>query len=163
MLEPELAERIRRIFLQPRPHVSIMTATRLLGWTSRQMTAAIGSGAIVLTSTPLGKWVWREDLVAKAFELWSHETIEEALGAEASILPAALRTRELRARLPGYHVDMLHYFAEQERTTVSHVLTRELDDLASANAEELSAAIPGFGVALTVLNGERRDDRPGQV
>ena len=55
MLEPDLAERIRRIFLQPRPHVSIMTATRLLGWTSRQMTAAIGSGAIVLTSTPLGK------------------------------------------------------------------------------------------------------------
>jgi hypothetical protein len=27
MLEPDLAERIRRIFLQPRPHVSIMTAT----------------------------------------------------------------------------------------------------------------------------------------
>jgi len=153
MLEPDLAERIRRIFLQPRPHVSIMTATRLLGWTNRQMTAAIGSGAIVLTSTPLGKWVWREDLVAKAFELWSHETIEEALGAEVSILPAALRTRELRARLPGYQVDMLHYFAEQERTTVSHVLTRELDDLASANAEKLSAAIPGFVVALGVLNG----------
>jgi hypothetical protein len=83
--------------------------------------------------------------------------IEEALGAEGSVLPAALRTRELRARIPGYQVDMLHYFAEQERTTVSHVLTRELDDLASANAEELSAAIPGFGVALTVLNGERRE------
>lgn len=159
MLEPDLAARIRRIFLQPRPHVSIMTATRLLGWTHRQMTAAIGSGAIVLTSTPLGKWVWREDLVAKAFELWSPETIEEALGAEASVLPEALRTRELRARLPGYQLDMLHYFAEQERTTVNHVLTRELDDLASANAEELSAAIPGFGVALGVLNGNDRQDR----
>ena len=109
------------------------------------------------TPTRLGKWVWREDLVAKAFELWSHETIEEALGAEASVLPAALRTRELRARLPGYQVDMLHYFAEQERTTVSHVLTRELDDLASANAEELSAAIPGFGVALAVMIGDQRD------
>jgi hypothetical protein len=157
MLEPDLAGRIRRIFLQPRPHVSIMTATRLLGWTTRQMTDAIGSGAVVLTSTPLGNWVRREDLVAKAFECWSHETIEEALGAEASILPAALRTRELRARLPGYQIDMLHYFAEKERTTVSHVLTRELDDLASANSDELSAAIPGFGVALTILNGNQRE------
>ena len=54
-------------------------------------------------------------------------------------------------------MDMLHYFAEQERTTISHVLTRELDDLASANAEKLSAAIPGFGVALGVLNGNRRE------
>lgn len=42
---------------------------RLLGWTGRQMTAAIGSGAIVLTSTPLDKWAWREDLVAASFEL----------------------------------------------------------------------------------------------
>lgn len=33
------------------------------------MTAAIGSGAIVLTSTPLDKWAWREDLVAASFEL----------------------------------------------------------------------------------------------
>ena len=132
-----------------------MTATRLLGWTDRQMTAAIGCGEIVLTSTPLGKWVWRDDLVAKAFELWSHETIEEALGDEASVLPDALRTRELRARLPGYQVDMLHYFAKQERTTVNRVLTRELDDLASANAKELSAAIPGFGVAFGVLNADR--------
>lgn len=157
MLEPDLAKRIRRIFLQPRPHVSIMAATRLLGWTAGQMTAAISYGEIVLTSTPLGKWVWREDLVAKAFELWSHEMIEEALGAEASVLPEALRTRELRARLPGYQVDMLHYFAEQERTTVDHVLTRELDDLASANAEKLSAAIPGFGAALGVLSGDQRE------
>src|SRR5258706_7216351 len=159
MLEPDLAERIRRIFLQPRPHVSIMTATWLLGWTSRQMTAAIDSGAIVLTSTPLGKWVWREELVAKAFELWPHETIEDALGAEASVLTAALRTRELRARLPGYQVDMLHYFAEQERTTVSHVLTRELDDLASANAEELSAVIPGFSDAMTMMDGRQGEGR----
>lgn len=69
MLEPDLIERIRRIFLQPRPHVSIMTATWLLGWTSAQMTAAIASDSIVLMTTPLGKWVPREELTAKAFEL----------------------------------------------------------------------------------------------
>lgn len=48
---------------------------------------------------------------------------------------------------------MLHYFADQERTTVSHILTRELDDLASANSEELLAAVPGFGEAMAVLHG----------
>ena len=35
MLETGVADRIRRIFLQPRPHVSIMQAEGLLGWTRR--------------------------------------------------------------------------------------------------------------------------------
>lgn len=95
--------------------------------------------------------------MAKAFELWSHETIEEALGAEASMLPATLRTRELRARLPGYqggHAPLPRRAGTNDR---HHVLTRELADLASANDEKLSAAIPGFGVALRVLSGDRRE------
>jgi hypothetical protein len=41
MLEPDLISRIRRIFLQPRPHVGIMQAEGLLGWTRRQMSEAI--------------------------------------------------------------------------------------------------------------------------
>ena len=44
MLEPDLISRIRHIFLQPGPHVSIMQATRLLGWSRRQMSDAIESG-----------------------------------------------------------------------------------------------------------------------
>jgi len=42
---------------------------------------------------------------------------------------------------------MLEHIAEKESTTVSAVLTRELEDVASAHAEELSAAIPGFAAA----------------
>jgi len=38
--------------------------------------------------------------------------------------------------------------SSQRRTTVSGVLARELDGIASANADELSAAIPGFAEAL---------------
>ena len=34
--------------------------------------------------------------------------------------------------------------AEQQETTVSGVLERELDGIASAHIEELSAALPGF-------------------
>ena len=37
------------------------------------MTAAIAAGEIVLMETPLGKWVWREELMAKALELWTRE------------------------------------------------------------------------------------------
>lgn len=44
MLEPDLISRIRHIFLQPRPHVSIMQATGLLGWSRREMSEAIEAG-----------------------------------------------------------------------------------------------------------------------
>jgi hypothetical protein len=149
MLDPDVIRRIRHIFLQPRPHVSIWQATDLLGWTRREMTDAIASGDVELMTTPLGKWFWREELMAKALETWPLDVIEEALGAEAErVLPYALRTAELRVRLPRHHVAMLEYRAEQEATTVSGVLTRELDGIASAHAEELSAVIPGFAAAM---------------
>jgi hypothetical protein len=43
---------------------------------------------------------------------------------------------------------MLEYRAEQQETTVSGVLGRELDGIAGAHAEELSAALPGFAEAI---------------
>jgi hypothetical protein len=87
--------------------------------------------------------------MAKALETWSLDVIEEALGDDAGrILPhAALRTAELRVRLPRHHIAMLEYRAEQDHTIISGVLTKELDGIASTHAEELSAAIPGFAAA----------------
>jgi hypothetical protein len=149
-----LTDRIRHIFLHQRPHVSIMTARRLLGWSQAQMTRAIAAGEIELMTTPLAKWVWRDELIAKAVELWPLDVIESALGDDATrVLPAAIRTCELRARLPRYQVAMLERFAEQGSMTVSAVLTRELDDVASAHAAELSQAIPGFAAALAWPEG----------
>jgi transposase-like protein len=87
--------------------------------------------------------------MAKALEQWSLEAIEAALGDDAvRVLPEAIRTCELRARMPRYQVAMLEHLAELEGATVSGVLTRELEDVASAHAEVLSAAIPGFAAAL---------------
>ena len=43
---------------------------------------------------------------------------------------------------------MLEYFAERDRTTVSAVLTSELDHVASTHSPELASAIPGFRAAL---------------
>jgi hypothetical protein len=149
MLEPDLISRIRHIFLHPGPHVSIMQATRLLGWSRRQMSEAIESGEVELWTTPLGKWVPRAELMAKALEIWPMHVIEEALGDEADgILPRAIRSAELRVRLPRHHIDMLEYRADQQETTVSGVLARELDGIASTHFDELSAALPGFAEAM---------------
>ena len=101
-------------------------------------------------TTPLGKWFWPEELMAKALETWPLDVIEEALGDDADgVLPHALRTAELRVRLPRHHIAMLEYRAEQDQTTISGVLAKELDGIASTHAPELSAAIPGFAAAFT--------------
>src|SRR3954467_8877501 len=106
--DPALVENIRSIFLHHRPHVSIMTAANLLGWSLQEMKAAIDRGEIETNKTPL--------------ELWPIDVIEDALGEDAArVLPTALRTHLLRARVPRYQVDMLQYMAEQESTTISAV------------------------------------------
>ncbi len=82
-----------------------------------------------------------------------HAVIEEALGDEGRwALPEAIRPAnliaELRARVPRYQRDMLRFLARKNETTVDEVLTRELEDVACAHAEELAAAVPGFAGAL---------------
>jgi len=149
MLNREIVNRIRHIFLHPRPHVSMTTAAALLGWSHLQMRKAIARGEIDVMTTPLATWVWREELMSKALELWNLDVIEAALGDDAAgVLPAAIRTCELRARVPRYQAAMLEHMAQQEATTVSAILTRELEDVASAHLEELSSAISGFAAAL---------------
>jgi hypothetical protein len=161
MPDQDLINRIRSIFLHQRPHVTIAEATALLGWTRGEMSRAIAAGEVEVMATALGKWLWREELMAKALELWSPETIEEALGAEAyGVLPEAVRLVDLHVRLPRYHVAMLEHFAERDRTTVSGVLARELDEVASAHADELSWAVAGFADALAWPDAETAAQAP---
>src|SRR5436305_8898614 len=120
MLDQDLINRIRSIFLHPRPHVSIAEATALLGWSRAEMTQAIAAGEVEVTSTSVGKWLWREELLAKALEIWAPEVIEEALGADAErVLPEWVRLTDLHVRLPRHQVAMLEHFAERGRTTVN--------------------------------------------
>jgi hypothetical protein len=87
--------------------------------------------------------------MAVAMQKWDHATIEEALGEDAAaVLPEAIRLVELQARIPRYQRDMMRWFAMRDETTVDAVLSRELEGLACAHAEELSAAVPGFEAAL---------------
>ena len=149
MLERDVIDRIRGIFLHQRPHVSIDDATALLGWTSTQMIEAVAGGEIEVTETGFGRWIWRDELMAKALEIWSPEAIEEALGPAADhALPSSIRLADLRVRLPRHHVAMLEHLAERDRTTLSHVLARELDGIASNHSEERSRTVAGFAGAL---------------
>ena len=143
-------KQIRRIFLNPRPNVALMTAADLLGMTLKDIKQDIDDGIILATSTGLGVRITREEMVAAAMRMWEQTVIEEALGDDAAaVLPDAIRLVELRARVPRYQREMLHYLAQRHGTTVDEVLTRELEDVACAHSEELAAAVPGFEIALT--------------
>ncbi|HXH42023.1 MAG TPA: hypothetical protein VNN08_25585 [Thermoanaerobaculia bacterium] len=66
----------------------------------------------------------------------------------AALLPEAIRLVELRARVPRYQRDVLRELARREKTSVDAVLARELEDVASAHAEELASGLPGLAEAL---------------
>jgi hypothetical protein len=149
MPKPEVIERIRTIFLYRRARVSIARARALLRWSDGEMSEAIRSGEIEVTKTSAGDRIVREELWAKALELWPLEAIEEALGLHADrVLPSHLRLADLHVRIPRYQVAMLEHMAERKQTTVSDVLTRELENTANTNAEELSCSVAGFDVAM---------------
>ena len=63
----------------------------------------------------------------------------DELGSAASFHPSPF---------PRYQRDMVRFLARKNETTVDEVLTRELEDVACAHAEELAAAVPGFAEAL---------------
>ncbi|HWJ40329.1 MAG TPA: hypothetical protein VNT29_04330, partial [Candidatus Limnocylindrales bacterium] len=65
-----------------------------------------------------------------------------------SVMPLAIRLVELRARVPRYQRDVLRALARRDGTSVDAVLRRELEDVASAHAEELAIALPGLRDAL---------------
>jgi hypothetical protein len=140
---------IRHIFLSPRPNVPLMTAADLLGMSLRDLKGDIADGVIVAVSTAMGTKVTKEEMIAAAMRLWDQSVIEEALGDDAPrLIPEAIRLVELRARVPRYQRDVLRELARRDDTSVDAILTRELEDVASAHAEELASALPNLAAAL---------------
>ena len=148
-MPPPTTRDIRYIFLTPRPNVALMTAANLLGMTLKELKTNIEDGAIVAVSTALGMRLSKEELIALAMEKWDQSVIEAALGEDAAtVMPQAIRLVELRARVPRYQRDVLRELARRDGTSVDAVLRRELEDVASANAEELAAVLPELASAL---------------
>ena len=140
---------IRNIFLNPRPNVALIIAAGLLRMSFQALKKEIADGTIVAVSTGIGQRIPREEMIALAMRIWPQAEIEEALGDDAArVLPEAIRLVELRARIPRYQRDMLRWLARRHETTVDEVLTRELEDVACAHAEELSSDLSGFEAAL---------------
>jgi hypothetical protein len=85
-------------------------------------------------------------MMAEALVIWPMHVIEEALGDDADgILPQAIRSAELRGRLPRYHIDMLEYRADPAGDHRQWgCWRRELDGIASAH-------IRGDGVACRLM------------
>jgi hypothetical protein len=153
-MDANTKSRIRHIFLSPRPHFPLNTVAELLEMSVDELKAEIKDGGIVAVSTAVGVRVTREEMVAAAMSRWETAVIERALGREAArVLPEAVRLVELRARVPRYQKEMLRYLARQEGTSIGSILSRELEGMASARAEELGAAVPSVAVALQFAGG----------
>ncbi|HXH38761.1 MAG TPA: hypothetical protein VNN08_09055 [Thermoanaerobaculia bacterium] len=153
-MTPPDRDNIRRIFLTPRPNVALFTAADLLGVTLKELKADIEDGTIVAVSTALGMRLSKEEMIAVAMQRWDQGVIEDALGEDAPrLLPEAIRLVELRARVPRYQRDVLRELARRDGTSVDAVLTRELEDVVSANADELASVLPRPHKALAWPDG----------
>jgi hypothetical protein len=51
MLDPALIQRIRAIFLHREPRVTVALAAGMLGWSRREINAAVGNGEIEVVET----------------------------------------------------------------------------------------------------------------
>jgi len=149
MLAPDLAERIRSIFLHEQPYVTIGEAARMLGWSRSEMNATIRDGEIELTTTCSGERIDIRELADKAIDLWTLPVIEKALARNASlILPPGVRTRKLVLRLPAYQVATLRVLAGDASESVDTMLSRMFLELADNEKERLSPVIPDLAEAI---------------
>jgi hypothetical protein len=149
MLETDVVDRIRAIFLHEQPYVTINEAARMLGWSRSEMIGAIRDGEIELTTTCSGERFDIRELAEKAIDLWTLPVIEKALGREASlILPPGVRTRKLVLRLPAYQVAVLRILAGDASESVDTMLERMFLELADNEKERLAPVIPDLAEAI---------------
>ena len=143
---------IRRIFLNPRPHLALLTAADLLGMTLKELKKDIDEGVIVAISTGVGVRIAREEMIAAAMRLWEQTVIEDALGDDAAaVLPEATRLVLLRVRVPRYQRDVVVELARRHAVSVDEIVSRELEDLACVHAEELAEAVPSLRAAFAAF------------
>lgn len=117
--------------------------------TLKDLKRDIDGGVIVATSTPLGVRISREEMIAAAMRLWEQTVIEDALGDDAAaVLPEAIRLVLLRVRVPRYQRDVLVALARRHGVSVDEIVSRELEDVACAHAEELADVVPSLAIGV---------------
>jgi hypothetical protein len=142
-------EKIRSLFLKPKPTYTITEAAILLGMDWREVRGWVEVGELEGVDTDEGLRVPWSELVSFGMDFWSQEVVEEALGADvAEALPELLRLTDLEVRIPRMEVVALERVAARDGKSVDTVLARELLDFVSANAPWLEREVPGFLAAL---------------
>jgi hypothetical protein len=127
------------------------SSIRCIGRAASELTREIAEGTIVAEWTGMGVRVPRREMMAAAMRTWTHEVIEKALGEDAArVLPEAIRLVALDVRVPRYQRDMVRYVAERDKTTMSDVVARELEGMASAGFEEFVGVVAGFAEAMAL-------------
>lgn len=143
------ATHIRNLFLHPKATYALAEAATLLEMERSELRGWMESGELEGIETDDGLILPWAELVSFAMDLWSHEVVEEALGADlAAALPDLLRLTNLEVRIPRIEVVTLERLAAIGGETVGLVLSRELRDLMSTHSEWLSQQVPGFAQAL---------------
>ena len=144
-----LTARIRAIFLHHESRVTVGDAARMLGWTRAELNVAIQNGDVEVVTTRNRKMMDLQELELQALQLWSLNTIEEALGPDADlVMPPALRTRRLTVRLPRYQIAALKVLADEGHESVDTMVVRMFDELAELKRALLSRLIPGLAEAI---------------
>jgi hypothetical protein len=88
--------------------------------------------------------------------------IEEVLGDDAArVMPEAIRLVKLLARVPRYQREMLQRLASRNQTSLDDVLTRELEAVVCAYAEEILSEVAGFEIATSWPESAAQRQRQG--
>lgn len=147
-MKREEKTRIRDLFLSPRKTYPPAEAARLTDADPDVLLQRIEAGEIDARTFYLME---RRDVIRLAMERWPLETIFEALGRDAEVLPPLLRPGLLRVHAPAYVLRVLQYEAAKQGTSAGVMLLRLLRDYA-ADARirngEIDEAIPGLAAAL---------------
>lgn len=143
-------DNIRTLFLHPRPTYPLPDAAALLGIDEREVRGWVDVGELAAVEDGNGGLAipWAE-LVSFGMDLWSQETVEEALGADvAGVIPELVRLTDLEVRIPRMEVVALERVAARDGQSVDAVLARELLDFVSAHSAWLDREVPGMLAAL---------------
>jgi len=142
---------IRTLFLHPRPTYPLPDAAALLGLDERELQGWLDVGELAAVEDRADGALaipWTE-LVSFGMDLWSQETVEQALGADvAAVIPELVRLTDLEVRIPRMEVVALERVAARDGQSVDAVLARELLDFVSAHSAWLEGEVPGMLAAL---------------
>ena len=136
------AEAIRKLFVEHREQYSIREAAELVGWSSRDMVDEIAASE--LRRVDVDSYVPWQSVAMIAMTEWSYESIEQALGEDASVLPCLARLADRTVRLPQFQLITIEAAARRQGVTSNEFLAGYLIDLVCIEAPTLARTVPGF-------------------